>query len=93
MPYCTPASLGELLEDAGLRDVAVSSIVVGAEYASFDDLWAPLEPGMAPPGAYVTRSTSWPRHFAPSSTAVSRRPPARSRSTARAWAVRGQVTA
>ena len=53
MPYCTPGSLGELLEGCGLRAVAVRAVVVGARYDGFPDLWAPLEAGVGPSGAYA----------------------------------------
>ena len=53
MPYCTPESLGALWTAAGLRDVRVEPAVVGARYEGFGDLWAPLELGVAPSGAYV----------------------------------------
>jgi SAM-dependent methyltransferase len=53
MPYCTPEALGALWTAAGLEDVHVEPVVVGAAYAGFEDLWAPLELGVAPSGAYV----------------------------------------
>jgi len=53
MRYCTPGSLEELLDAAGLRAVAVTAVVVDAWYDGFDDLWAPLEAGVGPSGAYV----------------------------------------
>jgi SAM-dependent methyltransferase len=53
MPYCTPDALEGLLRDAGLSDVRVEPVVVGAGYDSFDDLWHPLEAGVAPSGAYA----------------------------------------
>jgi SAM-dependent methyltransferase len=53
MRYCTPAELSALWEDAGLERVAVSPAVVTAGYSNFEDLWQPLESGVAPSGAYV----------------------------------------
>jgi hypothetical protein len=53
MPYCTPDALGELWSDAGLADVAVAPVVVAAAYEGFEDLWQPLELGVAPSGAYA----------------------------------------
>ena len=53
MPYCTPAELGALWSAADLADVQVSAAVVAAGYEGFDDLWQPLELGVAPSGAYV----------------------------------------
>jgi SAM-dependent methyltransferase len=54
MPYCTADELGDLWSAAGLADVRVSPVVVAAGYADFEDLWAPLESGVAPSGAYTT---------------------------------------
>jgi SAM-dependent methyltransferase len=53
MPFCTPAELGELWSATGLDDVRVTASVVAASYEGFDDLWQPLELGVAPPGAYA----------------------------------------
>jgi SAM-dependent methyltransferase len=53
MPYCEPESLARLWEDAGLDDVTVAPAVVSARYESFADLWAPLETGVGPSGAYA----------------------------------------
>jgi SAM-dependent methyltransferase len=53
MAYCTPAALGGLWSGAGLAGVDVVPAVVSASYESFDDLWQPLELGVAPSGAYV----------------------------------------
>jgi SAM-dependent methyltransferase len=53
MPCCTPGELGELWSTAGLADVRVSAAVVAASYDGFEDLWKPLELGVAPSGAYA----------------------------------------
>jgi SAM-dependent methyltransferase len=53
MPFCEPGSLAALWAGAGLADVRVDPVVVGARYTDFDDLWAPLEQGVAPSGAYA----------------------------------------
>ena len=53
MPFCTPEELGDLWSTAGLDAVSVAEVVVGAGYDSFEDLWKPLELGVAPSGAYV----------------------------------------
>jgi SAM-dependent methyltransferase len=53
MPFCTPDALGELWSSAGLADVRVEPVVVGARYDDFEDLWQPLELGVAPSGAYA----------------------------------------
>ena len=53
MPYADPASLRTLWTGAGLTGVAVSPAVVAAGYDDFDDLWATLQLGVGPAGAYV----------------------------------------
>jgi SAM-dependent methyltransferase len=53
MPYCTPDELEALWTDAGLEHVSISDVVVTAGYEGFEDLWEPLEWGVAPSGAYV----------------------------------------
>jgi SAM-dependent methyltransferase len=53
MPFCTPDALGELWSSAGLADVRVEPVVVSARYDDFEDLWQPLELGVAPSGAYA----------------------------------------
>ncbi len=54
MPYCTPGELERLWRDAGLRNPAVSALVVEAEYRDFDDLWRSLERGSGPSTAYAS---------------------------------------
>jgi SAM-dependent methyltransferase len=53
MRYCTPDELGGLWREAGLGDVATGAADVTADYEDFDALWAPLERGVGPAGAYV----------------------------------------
>jgi SAM-dependent methyltransferase len=53
MPYCKPEELERLWRDAGLREPAVSALVVAAEYGGFDDLWHSLEHGSGPSTAYA----------------------------------------
>ena len=53
MPFCMPAELGDLWASAGLADVRVAPVVVAAGYDGFEDLWQPLEVGVAPSGAYA----------------------------------------
>jgi SAM-dependent methyltransferase len=54
MPYCTPQELEGLWRNAGLREPAVSALVVDAQYGGFDDLWQSLEHGAGPSTAYAT---------------------------------------
>jgi SAM-dependent methyltransferase len=58
MPYCTPGELHGLGDAAGIADVEVAAVVVSAAYDGFDDLWRPLESGVAPSGAYVVSLTT-----------------------------------
>ncbi len=53
MRFATPDELNALWEDCGLQQVELAEAVVSADYASFDDLWQPLEAGVGPAGAYV----------------------------------------
>ena len=53
MPFCTPGDLADLWSSAGLVEVEVAPVVVGAAYDDFEDLWQPLELGVAPTGAYA----------------------------------------
>ena len=57
MRYCSPAELEVLWTDAGLEKVTVSAATVTAGYEGFEDLWEPLESGIAPSGAYVASLT------------------------------------
>jgi SAM-dependent methyltransferase len=52
MRYCTPEELRRLWEDCGLAEVRTGELQVEAEYAGFEDLWAPFPTGLAPSGAY-----------------------------------------
>ena len=53
MRYCRPDELQALWEAAGLGEVAGSDLRVSAAYEDFDGLWAPLERGVGPAGAYA----------------------------------------
>lgn len=53
MPFCTAAELHDLWAGAGLPEARVTEVVVSAGYEDFDDLWQPLELGVAPSGAYA----------------------------------------
>jgi SAM-dependent methyltransferase len=92
MPFCTPETLGELWGAAGLEDVRVSEAVVGAAYDDFEDLWRPLESGVAPTGRYAM---SLPDEGRAQLKAELRRrldgDDAPFRLTARAWLVSGRA--
>jgi hypothetical protein len=53
MGYATPDALRELWSSEGLS-AEVGEAVVSAAYDGFEDLWAPLEGGAGPAGAYAT---------------------------------------
>jgi ubiquinone/menaquinone biosynthesis C-methylase UbiE len=53
MRYCTPAELADLWSSTDLAEVRVDPVVVTAGYDGFEDLWQPLELGVAPSGAYT----------------------------------------
>ena len=61
MRWCGEGELAELWRDAGLRDVRSGPLVVRAGYADFEDLWSPLPTGVAPSGAFCSRSTTTSR--------------------------------
>jgi SAM-dependent methyltransferase len=92
MPFCTPGDLAELWSTAGLGEVEVAPVVVAAGYDDFEDLWHPLELGVAPSGAYATS-------LAPERRAALKEDFRRRlgvgdgafRLTARAWVVTGRV--
>src|SRR4051794_4865854 len=53
MRYCRPDDLEALWLEAGLEEVATGELRVSAAYEDYDGLWAPLERGVGPAGAYV----------------------------------------
>lgn len=53
MPFARAGELADLWRAVGLRDVEDGALAVVADYASFDDLWAPFAAGVAPSGAYA----------------------------------------
>ncbi len=46
--------LGELLREAGLREVEESTLSVSVEHPSFEEWWEPFTLGVGPAGAYVS---------------------------------------
>lgn len=92
MRYCQPEELRDLWVASGLRDVEVQPLTVRAAYDGFDDLWAPLELGVGPVGAY-TVSLDTPRRAALKDELRRRLNvgDAPFELTARAWAARGGV--
>jgi ubiquinone/menaquinone biosynthesis C-methylase UbiE len=91
MGYATPNDLAGLWRAAGLGHVAVGPVTVVAAYADFEDLWAPLERGAGPAGAYTTSLE--PERRAALKAELRRRLDAGNgpfRLTARAWVVTGR---
>jgi SAM-dependent methyltransferase len=92
MRLCSPEELDRLWRNAGLVDVEVGPVVVSAAYRDFDDLWAPLEAGVAPSGAFCVslpplRRAALRRRF----TERLGSPDGAFRLDARAWAVVGRA--
>lgn len=55
LPGVRKGDLEALFEDAGLRDVRGSQLVVHRTFDSFDDWWEPYTRGVGPAGVFVTR--------------------------------------
>jgi len=53
MRFCTPPELDALWTQVGLTAVITGAIDTSARYDDFESLWAPLESGVGPSGAYV----------------------------------------
>ena len=54
-PLALPDTLPKLFTEAGLTSVALQSVTVRMDYASFDDYWEPLHGGQGPVGTYVAQ--------------------------------------
>jgi ubiquinone/menaquinone biosynthesis C-methylase UbiE len=52
MKWSGEGDLAELWRRAGLNDVRFGALQAGASYENFDDLWAPLQSGVGPAGAF-----------------------------------------
>jgi SAM-dependent methyltransferase len=55
MRFATPGELHDLWVAGSLLEVDVRPVTVSAHYSGHQDLWDPLESGVAPSGAYVAR--------------------------------------
>ncbi len=91
MRNCSAGDLTALWEAAGLRRVTTGELVVGADYADFDDYWSPFPTGLAPSGAYCASLDDDRREAL--RVACFRRlgsPKGRFRLDARAWFVTGR---
>jgi SAM-dependent methyltransferase len=54
-PLALPETLPKLFTEVGLRAVALQSITIRMDYASFNDYWEPLCGGQGPVGTYVAQ--------------------------------------
>ena len=52
-PFCTPAGLRSLFEQANLKDLSVHALDVMTRFASFDDYWNPLLTGQGSAPNYL----------------------------------------
>jgi ubiquinone/menaquinone biosynthesis C-methylase UbiE len=93
MRWCREGELAELWRAAGLTDVRFGALTVSAAYADFEDLWSPLPTGVGPAGAF-TKSLDEERRAALHDAHRHRLGVGDGpfELTARAWAVRGQVS-
>jgi SAM-dependent methyltransferase len=94
-PLCEPLALQQLFESSGLRAVQVTGIEIPTPFANFDDYWQPFLGGQGPAPAYAKALESTARDRLRES--LRQRLPAGRDGTialvARAWAVRGTVSA
>jgi SAM-dependent methyltransferase len=88
---CDPGELRELWARSGLLEIDAGALVVGADYASFEDFWWPFAAGVGGSGRFSTSLDEAARQALREE--VRRRlgsPPGPFRLTARAWYVRGR---
>jgi hypothetical protein len=93
MRYTTPTELRDLWDTVGLGDVSVSAVIVSADYRDFEDLWAPIEAGVGPAGAYTVARREEERQML--KTEMARRLGIGSdpfQLSARAWIATGRVS-
>ena len=96
MPLCRKGELAELWRTHGLRDVSEEALTIRMRFLSFDDYWAPFLEQQGPAGDYVAALE--PRQREQLRLRLRRRllgegPDRPIVLDARAWAVRGTVTA
>jgi SAM-dependent methyltransferase len=88
---CDPGELRELWARSGLVEIDAGALVVGADYADFEDFWWPFPAGVGGSGRYCASLDEDARRALREE--VRRRlgsPPGPFRLTARAWYVRGR---
>ena len=96
MKLCREGQLGALWRKAGLRDVQEGALTIEQRYTSFEDYWAPFLKGAGPGGAYVVSLTEERRRALEArlqQRLIGDRPDGAFTLKARAWCVRGNVSA
>jgi SAM-dependent methyltransferase len=83
--------LAELFATAGLAEIEEKVLEVRVEHGSFDEWWEPFTLGVGPAGAYVARLAPRERDRL-RDECRSLLPPPPFALTARAWAVRGEIS-
>jgi SAM-dependent methyltransferase len=93
-PLCRPEALEKFFADAGLEEVEVKPIDIATSFADFDDYWQPFLGGQGPAPAYAMSLDEAARVRL--RDCLRARVPTEGNGsislTARAWAVRGNVT-
>jgi hypothetical protein len=57
---CDPGELRELWARSGMVEIDAGALLVGADYARFEDFWWPFPPAWAAPAGTAPRSTGPP---------------------------------
>ncbi|HEX6579525.1 MAG TPA: methyltransferase domain-containing protein, partial [Actinomycetota bacterium] len=83
--------LTELFEEAGLRNVEETALLVSVEHETFDDWWEPFELGVGPAGAHLDQLSPQER-AALRERCRSILPPLPFTMTTAVWAARGSTT-
>ena len=94
-PLCRPEPLEALFASAGLEQVELHAIDIATPFANFDDYWDPFLGGQGPAPAYAMSLGEAARQRLRDRLRQRIRPSADGviSLTARAWAIRGTITA
>jgi SAM-dependent methyltransferase len=94
-PLCRPQALQDLFAGAGLKGIALTPIDIPTRFASFEDYWQPFLGGQGPAPSYALSLDESSRQRL--RDRIRERAPTEAGGsvslTARAWAIRGAVTA
>ena len=93
MKLCRAGQLGALWTKAALAEVQERAIVIDTAFASFDDYWDPFLAGVGPGGAYVASLSEDRRKALEARLRKRLRDEGAMALKARAWCVRGVVSA